>query len=126
MATPQLSDYQLSCEIIGHSADVRAVQSLQLPTDEHILTASRDGTACVWVPEKASKRTYIQQQVLKQHTGYVSALCVVPGGTSAVGRHGRKFVTCVGGGGGVTPIGAVYIQCRYNRGQDVIKQSKHF
>ena len=93
MASPQLSDYQLSCEILGHSADVRAVQSLQLTTGihEHILTASRDGTASVWVSDAASRREYIQWKVLKQHTGYVSALCVVPGGASAAGRHGRKF-----------------------------------
>ena len=92
MASPHLSDYQLSCEILGHSADVRAVQSLQLSADEHILTASRDGTACVWVPDRDSKREYIQWKVLKQHTGYVSALCVIPDGASAAGRHGRKFL----------------------------------
>ena len=93
MASPQLSDYQLSYEILGHSADIRAVQSLQLSTGsyENVLTASRDGTACVWVFDKDSKREYIQWKVLRQHTGYVSALCVVPDGASAAGRHGRKF-----------------------------------
>ena len=90
MASPQLSDYQLSCEIIGHSADVRAVQSLQLYSNEYILTASRDGTACVWLPDKTSKREYIQWKVLNQHTGYVSALCVIPEGSSVSGRSGRK------------------------------------
>ncbi len=94
MASPQLSDYQLSYEILGHSADVRAVQSIQLSAgtiNEHILTASRDGTACAWVSDTASRREYIQWKVLSQHTGYVSALCVVPDGASAAGRHGRKF-----------------------------------
>ena len=94
MASPYLSDYRLSYEILGHSADVRAVQSLQLSTGsyDHVLTASRDGTACVWVSDEDSKREYIQWKVLKQHTGYVSALCVVPGGASVAGRHGRKFL----------------------------------
>ena len=92
MASPHLSDYQLSCEILGHSADVRAVQSLHSSAGscEHVLTASRDGTACVWVPDTTSNREYIQRKVLKKHTGYVSALCIVPDGASVAARHGRK------------------------------------
>ena len=96
MASPQLSDYQLSCEILGHSADVRAVQSLHLgpsSTTEHILTASRDGTACVWAPEKGSEREYILRNVFKQHAGYVSALCVIPAGSGVAGRPERELLS---------------------------------
>ena len=94
MASQELAGYQLSCEILGHSADVRAVQTLcsdLSSTSEHILTASRDGTACVWVPEDGSDREYVLRKVFKQHTGYVSALCAVPKGVSVAGRCGREF-----------------------------------
>ena len=94
MASQQLAEYQLSCEILGHSADVRAVQSLRVclsSAREHVLTASRDGTACVWAPETGSKREHILQKVFKQHVGYVSALCVVPSGSGIAGRTEREL-----------------------------------
>ena len=94
MASPQI-DYQLSFEILGHSADVRAVQCLLVDlssTSEHILTSSRDGTACVWAPEAGSKREFVLQRVFKKHTGYVSALCAVPSGSGIAGRSEREFL----------------------------------
>ena len=88
-----MDQYQLSCEILGHSADVRAVKCLQLErnTRQHVLTASRDGTACVWAPEHGSSE-YLLRKVMRQHTGYVSALCVIPADESS-GRHKRKSVS---------------------------------
>ena len=94
MASPKLPDYQLSCEILGHSADVRAVQSLNVglfSSNEHIVSASRDGTACVWAPEVGSKREYILRNVFKEHTGYVSSVCIIPSGSGIVGRSERKI-----------------------------------
>ena len=94
MASSSLPDYQLSHEILGHSADVRAVQSLNVglfSSNEHIVTASRDGTACVWAPEVGSKREYILQKVFKQHTGYVSSVCIIPSGSGIAGRSERKI-----------------------------------
>ena len=96
MATGEdVSEYQLSCEILGHSADVRAVQTLPADlssTSEDILTASRDGTACVWAPEIGSNREYVLQKVFRQHVGYVSALCAVPRGITVAGHCGREFL----------------------------------
>lgn len=72
--------YRLSCEILGHSADVRAVCycPAECPGGHVLLTASRDGTACVWQPEGAPARGYLLKKAVRKHTGYVSALCVIP------------------------------------------------
>ena len=91
MATDQGKDeYRLSCEILGHSADVRAVFYCPLksssPCNHVLLTASRDGTACVWEPEPVSPRGYLLRKVVKKHTGYVTALCVIPD-DGAAGRE---------------------------------------
>lgn len=91
MASNVQDNYQLSFEILGHSADVRAVRSFQVKghAREHILTASRDGTACLWAPDPHSPNEYLLRKVLKKHTGYVSALCVIPEDLAA-GRMTRK------------------------------------
>lgn len=93
MATEETTTkYTLSCEVLGHSADVRAVKtfSLEGKARDHLLTASRDGTACVWAPDGSSSREYILKKVFKKHTGYVSSLCVIPPDPAA-GREQRKF-----------------------------------
>ena len=83
MAAEQKTEdlYKLSCEIVGHSADVRAVKYCPVagyPRGHVLLTASRDGTACVWEPEVLSPRDYILKKTVRKHVGYVTALCVVP------------------------------------------------
>ncbi len=86
--------YRLSCEILGHSADIRDVKYFPItgfPRGHVILTASRDGTACVWEPELVSSREYILKKITRKHTGYVSALCTIPADESA-GRSKRKPV----------------------------------
>ena len=98
MASKQLTEYQFSCEILGHTADVRAVQTLRVGLSsarEHVLTASRDGTACVWAPEAGSKREHILKKIYKQHVGYVSALCVVPSGSGVAGKNERELLQIV-------------------------------
>ena len=85
--------FELSHEIFGHSADVRVVRSFHVceeevsasPTGagrETAFTASRDGTACVWEPEAGDSSTagFVLRKVMRQHSGHVSALCVVPPG----------------------------------------------
>ena len=91
MAKVTEKKYALSFEILGHSADVRAVCCVLLhgETREHIVTGSRDGTACVWRPDPSSNTEYLLHKVIQKHTGYVSALCVIPQDVSA-GRHYRK------------------------------------
>ena len=80
--------YKLSSEIFGHSADVRAVAVISScnSTTHCLLTASRDGTACIWESNVGSKE-YVLKKVIKSHTGYVSSLCVIP---TATGREKRK------------------------------------
>lgn len=83
--------YRLSYEIVGHSADVRAVCYCPLapggsPRAHVLLTASRDGTACVWAPEAAPSRAYFLKKAIRKHTGYVTALCVIPD-DKAAGRE---------------------------------------
>ena len=86
-----IEGYQLSTEILGHSADVRAVRSFRVEgyVRECILTASRDGTACVWGPEGGMSRDFLLKKVMRQHTGFVSALCVIPADPS-VARTQRE------------------------------------
>lgn len=88
-------NYQLSCEILGHSADVRVTKSFHLDPSmarEHLLTASRDGTGCVWKPEEGSHRQYVLKKVMKQHTGYVSALSIIPAHSASLyGQTTRMF-----------------------------------
>ena len=90
------SVYRLSSEILGHSADVRAVcycpmkSPAAVVADHVLLTASRDGTACVWQPEGGSARGYILKKTVRKHTGYVSALCVLPENGMGRGRCDSK------------------------------------
>lgn len=84
--------YVLSCEIRGHSADVRAVCCVRLEDGdarEHVVTASRDGTACLWKPDPSSHNQYLLKKVIRCHVGYVSALCIIPPDPAA-GRNKRK------------------------------------
>ena len=83
MAGPESGDdfYALSYELLGHSSDVRMVKFCPVKdsaTGHLILTASRDGTACAWEPEGSLAREYVLRKVVKKHTGYVTALCVIP------------------------------------------------
>jgi len=76
-----VDSYALSYELMGHSGDVRAVQCCSWqgsPFGHCILTASRDGTACVWVPDANGQREYVLHKVVKKHTGFVTALCAIP------------------------------------------------
>ena len=86
--------YRLSYEILGHSADVRAVCYCPVdggsPGAHVVLTASRDGTACVWQPGGQSAREYFLKKTVRRHTGYVSALCVIPA-DKAAGRERGGF-----------------------------------
>ena len=83
--------YALSHEILGHTADVRAVCCVLLhgETREHVVTGSRDGTACVWRPDPSSNTQYLLHKVIRNHTGYVSALCIIP--QDAPAKRKRNF-----------------------------------
>ena len=86
-------NYTLSYELLGHSADVRAVRfcSQRDSSAGHcILTASRDGTACVWEPDMSSPREYILRKVVKKHTGFVTALCAIPSIATADGGYSES------------------------------------
>ena len=87
--------YRLSHEILGHTADVRVVRYCPLAAESSLnshvlLTASRDGTACVWEPEGAPSRGYLLKKVIRKHAGYVSALCVIPE-DKAAGRENSEL-----------------------------------
>ncbi|XP_064395188.1 phospholipase A-2-activating protein-like [Halichondria panicea] len=85
-------NFQLSCEIMGHSADVRAVETQGSGPQQNLLTASRDGTACVWCPDAGSNREFVLSKTINSHTGYVSSLCVIPADVAA-GRGKSLVVT---------------------------------
>eukprot|EP00731_Ephydatia_muelleri_P024286 Em0016g557a len=74
-----MAEYRLSCEVLGHSADVRVVRSFTVLGEhrDRLVTASRDGTACVWA-EETSGNSYILKKIFQKHTGYVSSVCVIP------------------------------------------------
>ena len=109
--------YALSCEILGHSADVRAVSCVLLPGEarEHIVTGSRDGTACVWRPDPSSGTEYLLQKVIRKHTGYVSALCVIPPDAQA-GRPQRELSFYLARTPRVSAAAAALLQLCWRRG----------
>ncbi|KII89092.1 hypothetical protein PLICRDRAFT_40733 [Plicaturopsis crispa FD-325 SS-3] len=66
--------YKLSATLIAHSSDVRALSS---PTDELILSASRDTTAISWVrPSPTSP--FAPSSLLRAGTRYVNAVAYIP------------------------------------------------
>ncbi len=88
---------------MGHSADVRAVETQGSGPQQNLLTASRDGTACVWCPDLGSNREFVLSKTINSHTGYVSSLCVIPADVAA-GREKCKYhlghtkkITCFSG-----------------------------
>ena len=90
MATEIQKEYQLSTEILGHTGDVRAVTSFNVPEEpaDYIVTASRDRSACLWVRE-AGETEFIQRKIMK-HAGYVTSICIISRDIAA-GREKRKF-----------------------------------
>jgi phospholipase A-2-activating protein len=64
--------YRLSCQLIGHSEDVRSVANGQ----DFIATASRDKTAVVWKESDKEPRFEIDV-TLQGHTGFVSVICFI-------------------------------------------------
>jgi WD40 repeat protein len=64
------SPFKLSRELLGHSADVRAVTVLP---SGHIVTGSRDNTLKVWNPDNLS-----QTKTLSAHQNYVGSLATLP------------------------------------------------
>ena len=81
MATPSSvspAHYQLSTELVGHSGDVRCVLGFRVENSESdfVLTASRDKTARLW--ERNGRRDFKLVKIFQQHTGFVSAACIIP------------------------------------------------
>ncbi|KAJ3542307.1 hypothetical protein NM688_g5983 [Phlebia brevispora] len=66
--------YKLSATLSAHTADVRAVVS---PTDNLILSASRDTTAVTWTRPSAGS-PFAQQAVLRPGSRYINAIAYVP------------------------------------------------
>lgn len=62
-----MDDYKLSCELIGHSMDVRGVG--EVPAG--IVSVSRDKTAKIW---KTDGRIYFLNTTLTNHTNFVSCV----------------------------------------------------
>ena len=71
------SRYSLSTEIHAHTGDVRALLAFAEDGIDYLLTASRDKTACLWT-RPAGSPDLVLVKTITQHTGFVSALCVIP------------------------------------------------
>ncbi|XP_053664280.1 phospholipase A-2-activating protein [Anopheles marshallii] len=66
----KIEDFKLSCELVGHKLDVRAVAE----GTGFVVSGSRDTTAKVW--ESFGNR-YEDKETFKNHTNYVGAVLVV-------------------------------------------------
>lgn len=66
-----MDNYKLSCELVGHSLDVRSVAE----GDAYLISGSRDKTVKVWSQEGLS---YREEVTLKDHSNYVSAVYFLP------------------------------------------------
>ncbi|XP_057317804.1 phospholipase A-2-activating protein [Microplitis mediator] len=65
--------YRLSCTLVGHSEDVRAIAAFENGT---IVSASRDKTARVWIPNR-DDFDFSLSATLQGHTNFVSSVCVL-------------------------------------------------
>ncbi|CCM00008.1 uncharacterized protein FIBRA_02033 [Fibroporia radiculosa] len=65
--------YRLSATLTAHSADVRAVSS---PTNDLVLSASRDTTAISWT--RHSGPEFAQSAVLRAGSRYINAIAYIP------------------------------------------------
>lgn len=63
-----LDEYKLSCELVGHTLDVRGVAE----GDGYVISGSRDKTVKVWTKEGLHQ--FREEVTLKDHTNYVSAV----------------------------------------------------
>ncbi|XP_075153126.1 phospholipase A2 activator protein [Haematobia irritans] len=71
-ASPTLDDYKLSCELVGHSMDVRSVCSAGLSeSGQMIASGSRDKTTKLWKP---LDNTFIEAVTLQDHKNFVSCV----------------------------------------------------
>lgn len=62
-----MDSYKLSCELIGHSLDVRSVTE----GNGYLISGSRDKTVKVWSQEGLG---YREEVTLKDHSNYVSCV----------------------------------------------------
>ncbi|KAH8293229.1 hypothetical protein KR018_000535 [Drosophila ironensis] len=72
---PSLDNFKLSCELLGHSMDVRAV-AVGAVSPEHggqlILSGSRDKSTKLWRP---SGNEYVESLTLQDHKNFISYIC---------------------------------------------------
>ncbi|XP_002074268.2 phospholipase A-2-activating protein [Drosophila willistoni] len=68
---PSLDNYKLSCELLGHSMDVRAVAAGAVTPlgGQVILSGSRDKSTKLWKP---SGNEYIESVTLQDHKNFIS------------------------------------------------------
>ncbi|XP_033096894.1 phospholipase A-2-activating protein-like [Anneissia japonica] len=69
--------FTLSCTLVGHEGDVRAISAGNHPTEASILTSSRDRTSRLWV-HSSEGVSYFEGLCMKGHENFVSCLCVMP------------------------------------------------
>lgn len=81
--------FKLSTVLRGHELDIRAVCPAVFPQGG-ILTASRDRTTRVWVPEGL---TFTEGHVLAGHQNFISAVCTLP--VSDKNPHGKLILRFV-------------------------------
>ncbi|KAH8293200.1 hypothetical protein KR044_011962 [Drosophila immigrans] len=69
---PSLDKYKLSCELLGHSLDVRAVA---VGAEQTLISGSRDKTTKIWKP---IGNEYIESVTLKDHKNFIASVCYLP------------------------------------------------
>lgn len=79
--------FKLRNVLRGHESDVRAVCPALHP-DGGVLTASRDQTCRLWIPNEESGQ-FTEGHVYGGHTKYISAVATLP--PSATYPHGMIF-----------------------------------
>ena len=67
--------YNLSAQLVGHTADVRAITHT---SDGSIVSTSRDVTCRVWRRIEGSPCEYEERQTLQGHSRYIIAVCALP------------------------------------------------
>ncbi|XP_030382821.1 phospholipase A-2-activating protein [Scaptodrosophila lebanonensis] len=73
---PTLDNYALSCELLGHSMDVRTVAAGPSSAEgQAILSGSRDKSVKLWKP---IGNEYVESLTMQDHKNFISYICFLP------------------------------------------------
>lgn len=90
------NSYRLRSSLPAHDMDVRGLAAAAFP-DGAFVSASRDRTARVWVPNPSENQSFTEMHCMNGHSNFVSCVCIIspnetyPRGLIATGGHDNNI-----------------------------------